>query len=165
MDHQFVANLVEHPPCRFVVDAKLALQLLRGDSASCASHEVQRVEPQLQGRRRPFVDRSLHRVDAVAAGSTEPARSFLRRVVTLEHPLRVTAGTVGMLSVRREALAPQPSEAGLVVGELPCELQQGAGRFRGCGADEGYGGQLGASVAPSCQQGGSECNPGRFRFI
>src|SRR5207245_109943 len=77
----------------------------------------------------------FHRVDAVATGSAEPARALLRRVVTLEDPLRVTALAVRMLAVRGEALAPQPHKARLVVRELPRELQQGAGRFGRGGAD------------------------------
>jgi hypothetical protein len=40
-----------------------------------------------------------------------------------------------MLAVRGEALTPQPHKASLVVRELPCELQQGAGRFGRGGAD------------------------------
>src|SRR6266545_1424683 len=108
LQHQLVPNPVEHAPRGLVVNAKLALQLLGGDSATCACHEIHRVEPQLERRGRAFEDRSLHRVDAEAARPAEPARALLRRLVTLEHPLRVTARAVGMLAVRGEALTPQP---------------------------------------------------------
>src|SRR5439155_20759883 len=105
------------------------------DSTASARHEVHRVEPQLQRRGRPLEDRSAHRMDAVAARSAEPARALLRRFVTLKDPLRIAAGTVGMLAVRGEALTPQPHKAGLVIGELPRELQKGASRFGRGGAD------------------------------
>src|SRR5438105_9899415 len=82
--HELVADLVEHPPRRLVVDAKLALKVLRGDPASSASDEVHRVEPQVQGRGRLVEDRPGCWVDVVTARGAGPRLAALRGLVTLE---------------------------------------------------------------------------------
>src|SRR5207248_8088031 len=60
-------NLLEHAPRRLVRDAEFAFELLRGDSASSARHEIDRVEPQAQGRSRVLEDRPRHWVEIRAA--------------------------------------------------------------------------------------------------
>ena len=63
-----------------VVDADLALQLLGGDPASSARHQVDRVEPQLERRRRLVEDRPGGRVDVVPARVAVTRRAILHPV-------------------------------------------------------------------------------------
>src|SRR6266581_1747784 len=58
---------LEHAPSGRVGDADLAFQLLRGNPASSASHEVHGLEPQTQRRGRTLEDRPLQRVLVVSA--------------------------------------------------------------------------------------------------
>src|SRR6266540_5126901 len=68
------------------------------------------------------------------AGGACPRLTPLRRVISLERAVLVALRTVGRFPVRRVAGAPEPFQAGVVVGELAHELHQGAGRFRGTSA-------------------------------
>src|SRR5690349_14346242 len=54
---KLVADQVAHAPCGLVGDAQLALDVLGGDPASCAGHQVDHVEPQVQRRGRLVEDR------------------------------------------------------------------------------------------------------------
>src|SRR6266540_4773536 len=68
------------------------------------------------------------------AGGACPRLTPLRRVISLESAVLVALRTVGRFPVRRMAGAPEPFQAGVVVGELAHELHEGARRFRGTSA-------------------------------
>src|SRR5581483_8839448 len=135
LDHQLVADEVEHAPCGLVRHAKLALQLLGRDPASSARHDVHGVKPHLEGRRGLLKDRALQRVDASAAGRAEPRRTRRGGLVPLEGSLLAAPLARRGLAVRREAGTPDELQASLVVRELSEELQDVAGRFGGSGAN------------------------------
>src|SRR5437016_882315 len=61
------ANLFEHAPRGFVGDARLPLNLLRGDAATGLRHEVDRVEPNGKRRGRLVEDSASGRVNVMAA--------------------------------------------------------------------------------------------------
>src|SRR5687768_17318554 len=46
--HEFTPDEMAHAPRRLVRHAQLALDLLRGDSATSACHQIHRVEPKLK---------------------------------------------------------------------------------------------------------------------
>jgi len=83
LGHQLVPDLVEHPPRGLVVDAELALKMLRRDAASSAGDEIHGVEPQVEQGRGFVEDRPSGRVDVVAAGGASPRLTPLRRGVSL----------------------------------------------------------------------------------
>ena len=62
------ADALHHLVRLLVRDPKLALHLLGRDPATSASHEVHRVEPQVQRRRGPLKDGALLRVDVQPTG-------------------------------------------------------------------------------------------------
>src|SRR6266545_6470208 len=68
------------------------------------------------------------------AGGACPRLTPLRRVISLERAVLVALRTVGRFPVWRVAGAPEPFQAGFVVGELAHELHEGARRFRGTSA-------------------------------
>lgn len=59
--------LLENSPGSFVGNASLALNLLRGDFASCGTHEVHRIEPSLERSAGLLEDGSGQRIDVMAA--------------------------------------------------------------------------------------------------
>jgi hypothetical protein len=124
------ADLIEHAPRGLVGNAKFPLKLLRGDSASGACHQVDRVEPQMQRRGRFVVDRSRRRVQVITARGARPRLPLLLGRVTMKHPLGVALRTMGVRAIRRKAVAPQLLKASLVVAELAHELHQRVARFR-----------------------------------
>src|SRR5581483_1283838 len=128
LGHQFVANEVGHAPCGFVGDAKLALQLLSGDSATSAGHQVHSEEPQMQRSGRFVEDRSCRGVDVVAAGVTVPSRTPRYLV---EFPFTVARRAVGVMATLGVAVTPKPFKARRVVAKLAHELHQRVIRFRG----------------------------------
>ena len=115
--HEVCANQAHHAGSRLVGNAKLPLHLLRGDTASCAGHEEHGVEPELKRRRGLVVDRASGRVEVEAAAVARPRLALLRRLVALEHALRLALRAMGVLAVRRVAVAPQPFKAGGIIGE------------------------------------------------
>src|SRR5207249_1189576 len=108
----------------FVVAAKLALDLLRGDTATRTPNEVHDVEPVGQRPRRLLKDRAGCRVDVVAASRTRPRLTPLLRVVALKPSRLIALRTVGVFSILGVALAPKVFQTGVVVGELAQELMQ-----------------------------------------
>jgi hypothetical protein len=125
--HEFGADQVAHPPCRFVRHANLAFNLLGGDPTASASHQVHREEPPVQRGRRLRKDRSGERVQVVAAGVAVPCGA-IRHLVELAQALALRALRVG--AVFGVALTPEPFKAGRVVGELAHEFHE---RVVGCG--------------------------------
>ena len=88
-----------------VRDADLALHLLGRDAAASASHQIHRVEPQVQRRGRALKDRALLRVDVQAARVARVGRPGLGAV---ELALALAARAVGVRAVRGEAVSPEP---------------------------------------------------------
>src|SRR5207245_6573288 len=84
------ADLVEHAPRGLVGDSKLALKLLRGDSAPSAGHEEDAVEPEAQRRSRVLEDRPGHRVFIVPAELAGVGRAGLYPMM-LRHPAALRA--------------------------------------------------------------------------
>jgi len=64
---QHRANLFEHAPRGFICHSGFALNLLGRNSAARRSHQVDRIEPSGQRRRRLVEDRASSRVNMVAA--------------------------------------------------------------------------------------------------
>src|SRR5205085_2898166 len=95
--HELVADQVAHPPRRLVGDADLALNVLRGDSASSASHQVHDVEPQVQRRARAVENRPRRGMQVMAAGDARPRLPLLRRFVPLELALLVALRAMRVL--------------------------------------------------------------------
>src|SRR3972149_1984381 len=132
--HQLAPDKESHSPRCLVGDAQLAFDLLSGDAATSAGHQVHRVEPQVQRRRGLVEDRSGSRVQVRAASRARPRLALLRRLVSLERTLRLAFRTVGVLTVFRVAVAPQPFKASDIVGKLAHELHKGVARLRGFGS-------------------------------
>jgi len=88
--HQVVANQVRHAPRGLVGATDLPFQLLSGDTASSAGHEVNGVEPQVQRCRRLVEDGASGRVQVVAATVARPRPALLSRVLALEDALRAS---------------------------------------------------------------------------
>src|SRR5581483_7758890 len=117
-----------------VVDAKLALDVLGGDSAARARDEEHDVEPVGQRSRRLREDRPGGRVNVVAAAGAGPRLPLLLRRVPLEAAFLFALRTVGVFAVRRVTLTPEVGQTGLVVGELGQELAERVERLRRGGA-------------------------------
>src|SRR5271157_93869 len=124
LQHQLVPNQVGHAPRRLVGDAKFTFQLLRGDSASRACHQVHRIEPQVQGRRRLMEDRPSRGMNVMTASGTRPRLTLLRSRIAREFRSAAALVAHGMDSVFRVPIAPQPFKAGCIVGKLSHELHQ-----------------------------------------
>lgn len=133
--HKLASNQVRHAPGRLVRDAKLALQLLCGDAASSAGHEVHRIEPQMQRGRRLVEDRPRCWVEVVPATRTRPRLALLRHAVALEDALRFALRAVRVFAIRRVALAPKDFETRRIVGVLLHELHEGVAGLRRLGSD------------------------------
>jgi hypothetical protein len=112
------ANLVKHAPSTFVGNTKLAFQLLGPDSASRGRHDVDRIEPEFQGRCRILKDSAAHRMFVVAA-----------ILASVGWPLRL-AVVLGYFLAGRAMNAfwiepfNQPFETSRVVREIPLKFHQ-----------------------------------------
>ena len=133
---EHLSDLMEHAPSRLVCDADLAFELLGGNAASSAGHEVDAVEPQMQRCGRLLKDRSGRRVDVMTTSGASPRLPLLHRVVSAERSHLVTLRAVRMLSVFRIPLPPKIFEARGIVAEVTNELEQRVFRLRG-GAPSG----------------------------
>src|SRR5438132_6875353 len=133
--HQFLANQVCHAPCRFVCATDLTFDLLSGDTASCAGHQIHRVEPQVQRCGRLVKDGVGGRVKVVAACRTRPRLALLRCLVPLERAVGVTHWAMGVFAIRRVPLAPKRLKAGIVVGVLTHEFHKRILRLRCFGSN------------------------------
>src|SRR5260370_30236749 len=65
--HKFVTDFLRYAVRGLVGNAKLALQLLRGDSAASACHEIYRIEPQMERRGRLMEDCASGRREVLSA--------------------------------------------------------------------------------------------------
>ena len=113
------ANLFEHAPCGLVGDARLAFNLLRGDSAACGSHQVDRVEPCLKRSARFMEDRPGSRVNVMAALIARVRRTASYPVMLGNALAQLAKDTI------RVQVAPEPFEAGNVIREHPLEIFEG----------------------------------------
>src|SRR5262249_3021091 len=120
--HQLVPNPVKHPPRGLVVAAKLALDVLRGDTATRARHEEHDVEPVSQRTRRLGEDRPCGRVNVVTATRACPRLALLLCRVPFELSIGFALGAVSILSVLSVSFAPKPFKARIIVWELSLEL-------------------------------------------
>lgn len=116
--HEF-SDLVEHAPCGLVGNAKLAFKLLGGYSGSGLSHQIDGVEPRLQGRRGLVEDGSSRggyleaaEIAFVDFTSTDAMILGFPRASRAIHPLSVS-------------LVPEPVEANVLIGELGVEILDG----------------------------------------
>src|ERR1019366_1912192 len=124
LQHQLVANQICHAPRRFIGDAKFALQLLRGNSATSARHQVHRIEPQMQRRGGLVEDRPRCRMYVMTARLTRPRLALLRRFVAGKFRSAAAPMAHRMDSIFRVTIAPQPLKAGRIIGEIRHELHQ-----------------------------------------
>src|ERR1035438_1331597 len=86
-------------------------------------------------RRGGFVeDRSRCGVDMMAASGTRPRLALLRSLVARELRGATALMAHGMDAVLRVPIAPQPFEAGHIIGKLGHELHQRKLGIRGLGA-------------------------------
>jgi hypothetical protein len=96
--------------------SKLALKVLRGDSASSAGDEVHGVEPQVQGRGRLVEDRPGRWMDVMTTAKTRPRLTPLRCGVSLERAVLVALRTMGRFPVNewrvRQRYSRQASSSG-----------------------------------------------------
>jgi hypothetical protein len=123
------ANPVEDTPCAFIGDAKLAVQLLRADSASRDRHQMDRIEPELERRCRVLKDRAAHRVfvmTAILAGVGWP----IGLAVMLGYLLAFRA----MDAVWIESIN-QPFEARRIIGKFPLKFHQRVSAVRNARPD------------------------------
>ncbi len=114
--HEFMPDFVSDSPRGLVGHAKLALQLLRGNPATSACHEVHRVEPKVKRSRRLVKDRSGCRSDVFAARDTSPSLSLLLVFVTLKLALVAALGAMRVCSIFRVAIAPKEIQTGVASG-------------------------------------------------
>ena len=92
------ANLLKHAPRGLVGDASLALDLLRGDSATSGTHEVHRLKPDAKRSGAFLEDGSCEWVDVMAATVTRIGSATAHAVMlalffasfTIDHPARPT---------------------------------------------------------------------------
>ncbi len=103
-----ITNEVRHAPRRFVSDAQLALELLGGDSAAGASHEVHGIEPHVQGRGGLVEDGPRRRVQVVPTSYAGPTPAALRGRVAPKSPFALALRARGMFSIWRVAVSPKP---------------------------------------------------------
>src|SRR5262249_39805953 len=121
-----LANLIEHPPRGLVGNAQFSLKLFRRDSATSARHQIHRVIPEMQRRRRFVVDGSGGRMEMVAASRTAPRLTLLRRSVALERSRLVALRAGRVDAIRRETRTPEMLQASIIVRELSHELRERA---------------------------------------
>jgi len=115
---QHGANLLEHAPRGFVGHASLALNLLRGNSASRLRHEVDGIEPSRERSGRFVEDSSSSRVNVMAA--------MVARVRRSAHDTMVLGQGFALRAIdalRVEAIA-KPLKAGRIIWELLLEVFQ-----------------------------------------
>ena len=133
--HELVTNQMRHAPRRLVGDAKLAFQLLRGDTASGAGHQVHAVEPEVKRGRGLVEDRPGGRVEVEAASDAIPSLTAGVEGVALERALNLALRAVGVLAIRRVALAPKRLKASRIVRKVAVELHEREARLRRIAAD------------------------------
>ena len=115
---QHGANLLEHPPCGFVGNARFPLNLFRGYAATGLRHEVDGIKPSGERSRRLVEDRASGRVNVMAA--------MVARVGRTAHNAMVLGYGFALLAIdaiRVEAIA-KPFKASCVIRELALEVFQ-----------------------------------------
>src|ERR671918_1200964 len=127
--HQFMADKVGHTPRCLVGDAKFSLQLLSGDTAAGANHQVHSVEPQVKGSRGLVEYGSSGGVDVVTTSDARPGLLQLLRLVLPKHSGLFALGAKGVLSIVGVALSPEPFQTCGIVGKLLHKLHHGVFRF------------------------------------
>src|SRR5258708_24077787 len=116
--HEFVPDFLRDAVRGLVGNTKLALKLLRGYPAASACHQIHRIEPKVQGRRRLVKDGSGSRGHVLSASLTRPSLTLLRVLVTLKLTLDFALRTGRADTIIGVPLTPQKVKAGVVVREL-----------------------------------------------
>lgn len=109
-------NLLKHAPCCLVRYARLALNLLCGDSATGLRHEVDRMEPSGQRSRGLVKDRVSCRVNVMAAMIAGIRRAAHYAVMLCDRVARFAKDAV------RVQVVLEPFKTGGVVWELLLEV-------------------------------------------
>lgn len=115
---QHRANLLEHAPCSFVGDARLALNLLGRDSATGLCHQVDRIEPSRKWRGRLVEDRVSGRVNVMAAMIARVGRAAPNAVMLRDRVARFAKDAI------RVQVVLEPFKAGRVIWKLLLEVFQ-----------------------------------------
>ena len=129
--HEHVSDAMEHAPCGLVGDADLTFQFFGGDSASCAGHEEDGVEPELERCAALVENRVGGRVDMPSAGVAGERRPG-SDPMELANP--VLFRTDSMRSVVGVEPSPQPLKTGGIVGEVLNEVHDGVGAVAALGS-------------------------------
>jgi hypothetical protein len=118
-------NLLEHAPRALIGHADLAFQLFGADAAFGRGHQVNCVEPELQGRGRILKDSPLHRMLMVAA-----ELALVRWAISFAMVLGdlLASGAINAVWIE---LSDKPLKASRVIGVIPLEFHQGIGAV-GC---------------------------------
>jgi len=121
---QHRTNLPEHAPRSLVRNARLPLNLFGRNPAASLSHEVDRVEPRGQRRRRFLKDSAGGRVNVMAA-----AVARLRRATHHAVMFAYSFASLAVDSIRVEVIA-KPLKAGRIIRELLLEVLESVGFHR-----------------------------------
>ena len=91
---QHCANLFEHAPRRLVRHSRFTLNLLRGNSATRRSHQVDRIEPSRERSWRFMEDRSSGRVNMMAAMIARVRGAALHAVMLCDRFTRIAINAI-----------------------------------------------------------------------
>ncbi len=106
-------DLPKHPPRRLVRDACFPLDLFRGDSAPCRSHQIHGIEPQPKRSAGLLEDRPGHWRDHASAIVASVGRATRNAVM-----LPLLTALLAMRHAAREPLFFQELKASVIVWEL-----------------------------------------------
>src|SRR6266436_10034758 len=121
---QETPNLAEHAPRCFVGDASFPLNLLCGDAATSGTHEVHRVEPQLERGSGLLKHSASERVDMVSADLASIGG-------TTTHPMMLAlyAALLAFGDSIRPTLLFDIFKAGVIIRKLSVELAHCVAKF------------------------------------
>lgn len=131
--HEFVSDLMSNAPRGLVGYAKLSFQLLRGDSATSACHQVHRIKPKVKRRGRLVEDSSRGRRNVLSACLASPRLALLGVLVALEFALRFALWALRMDTVLGVPITPKEFKASVVIGKLFHEFHERVLRLRRLG--------------------------------
>lgn len=131
---QHLTNLLEHAPRGFVGNARLALNLFGGDTATRRSHQIDRMEPRFQRRAGLVVNRISGRVNMMTAilARIRFARDYF--VMLRDLAARIAKDAVWIQVIL------EPFKASVIIRELSLKILERiarhlrAGDFRLCHA-------------------------------
>ena len=113
-----------------VRNAKFALQLLCGDSATSACHQVHCIEPKVKRRGGLVEYCASGRRKVLSTRLTRPSLTLLRVLIALELALGFALRTLRVQTIIRVPIAPQKLKAGIVGRKLAHKFHERILRLR-----------------------------------